>query len=811
MKALQLAVRRLSRTPGFSLVALASLAVCCAANLMIFAIVHTVLLRPLPFPEAERLVTIYNSYPNAGLPRNPASVRDYFSRREAIPAFSSVSSYRPGVETQGEPGATRRVSVLYITPEFFDTLGVRLAMGRAFDDAAMALGGPRHLVVSHAFWRDRLGGIAHPIGMDVQLGGRDYQITGVLPEGFHYLSQHAELFLPLVSNAEQRALNALHGEHAEMIARLAPGASTEEALAQLQAHYEVESRGYPWAEDVAAAGFRLHVAGLHADHVAAVRPLLLWLQLGAACLLLVGLFNLVNLLLVRHSARSADLAVQHALGARRRSLLAPVALENLLIVAGGISLGLVLARVGLLALERHAAEALALAGNLELSPAVLIAAALIVPPLAAVLTVPIALAQSRVLCGQSRAPALTSRSESPRAQRLRHVFSMLQIAAAFVLLSGAAAMGLGLRAALDTDPGFDPRGLVVADLLLPPEHYPDRGARLAFAERLAERAAPQFEALGFSTNVPVRGRSGVNDMQALHIVGFTPQPGVSPLLHFRYGVNSDYFRAMGIELLEGRMLTASDLQGAARNVVVDEDFARQYWAPGTALGQRLFDGPDAGAAREAFTVVGVVRAVKQTELGEDTRNGVVYFPYPFLPHASVFVSARLRSGDGAGIEAVRELLLEVDPSLAADRIQPMQSRLEATLLRQSLPAALASFFSLAALALAGLGCFGVLSYSVTLRRREIGLRMAVGARGLQIVSRVLANGLQLLAGGALLGAALIALAAFILPSLSTALPGPMPSSLALSLGLLAAVSLIASLLPALRAASIPPTVALRGP
>lgn len=181
MKTLQLALRRLSRAPGFSLVAVTSLAVCCAANLMLFAVVHSVLLKPLPFPEAERLVTVYNSYPNAGLPRNPASVRDYFSRREALPAFSAVSSYRHGVETQGEPGAVSRMGVLYITPDFFDTLGVDLAMGRVFDAAAMEPGGPRQVVVSHAFWRDQLQGAANPAGRELRLGGRSYQVTGVLP------------------------------------------------------------------------------------------------------------------------------------------------------------------------------------------------------------------------------------------------------------------------------------------------------------------------------------------------------------------------------------------------------------------------------------------------------------------------------------------------------------------------------------------------------------------------------------------------------------------------------------------------------
>jgi predicted permease len=809
MREIRHALHRLLRQPGFCMTVVLTLAICAAANLMVFAVLHSVLLRPLPYPEPDRLVTVFNRYLHAGLPRNPASVRDYFSRRGQIDAFESVSAFRYGTETHGQAGSAARRASLNITPEFFDTLGVALARGRGFEEATMDLGGPREMIVSYRFWQQQLGGAAEAVGATLELSGISRTVVGVLPENFSFLSTPVDFYLPLVSTLEQRGLNALHGEHADMLARLRPGATLDQALAQLEAHYAVSARGYPWAQEVAAAGFSINIAPLQADHVASVRPLLWLLQAGALGLLLIGAVNLMNLLLVRYSARAGELGIRRALGARSRDLLTQIGTESLLLGSAGAALGLLLAQQGLFLLRTFAVDALPLSDRIQLPPAMLLGATAAVLILSLLLALPIAIVSLRqtlpaMIGGQTRGG-----TGSRRAQRLRQGFSVLQIASAFLLLAGAASLGLSLRAALRSDPGFEPAGVTVAELALPQASYANAEARLAWAERVLEEGGARggFEAIGFSTNVPVRGRSGVNDMQAMHVVGFTPQPGTSPLLHFRYGVAGEYFEAMGVPLLRGRLLDSTDTRGASRHVVVDEDFARQYWPDGDALGRRLFDGPDAREPNEAFTVVGVVGAVRQTELGEDARNGAIYFPYRHLPHAEVFVSVRSHADAGAEA-ALRSLIAGLDPALAVDRIGSMQSRIDATLVRQRVPALLASGFSVTAMLLAGLGCFGVLSYGVALRRREFGLRMAVGARRGEILRQVLRTGLGLLAMGCTLGLVLAWLLSAALQSLLPGLPAVGADSLLLSLGLLALVSFIASLLPARRAASIPPTVAM---
>jgi len=811
MREIRHALRRLLRQPGFSLTAVLTLAVCLGANLMIFAVVQSVLLRPLPYPEAERLVTVFNRYPQAGLPRNPASVHNYFTRRGQIEAFESVSSFRYGTETHGQAGAVSRQASLNITPEFFDTLQVPLAQGRGFDERAMDPGAANELIVSHRFWQQQLGSAANAIGSRVELSGESHAVIGVLPESFSFLSTPVDLYLPLVSNAEQRSLNAMHGEHADMLARLKPGASVEQALAQLEAHYEVHAQGYPWAREIEAAGFSMQVVPLHADHVAAARPLLLMLQAGALGLLLIGAVNLVNLLLVRYSARAHELGLRRALGARSRDLLVQISTETLLLGVAGTGLGLLLAQQGLQLLGWLGTDALPLAARIELSPLLLTTAALAAPLLSLALALPVAWTSLRQPLAQAIGGQSRGSSSDRRGQRLRQGFSVIQIASAFLLLAGTASLGLGLRATLQADPGFAPEGVTIAELALPHAAYPDADARLALAGRVLESAVSSgsFAAVGFSTNVPVRGRHGVNDMQAMSIVGHAPQPGVSPLLHYRYGVAGDYFQALGIPLLAGRLLSAGDALGSGRRVVIDEDFARQYWPNGNAIGQRVFEGPDPREdMAEAFTVVGVVGAVKQTELGADSRNGAIYFPYRYLPHAQVFFSARGSHEPVAASALLRAQIAASDPGLAVDQIAPMQARIERTLLARQAPALLASGFSVAALLLAGLGCFGVLSCGVALRRREIGLRMAIGARPRDILGQVMGAGLGLLLAGSALGLA----ASWILVSaLETWLPelaAPGAEPLLLSFGLLALISLLASALPAHKAATVAPIAAM---
>ena len=810
MAGLRWILRRLSRAPGFVLASLGVLVVCLAANLVIHAVLHSLLWQPLPFPRAEQLVTVYNSYPQAGLPRSGASIRDYFTRRNGqVEAFSSVSSYRHASEPVAIAGQVQRRPVLRITPEFFDTLGIGLASGRRFADAEMNPGAQRVAIISEGFRRSVLGGRS-ALGERIEIGGTPHTVVGVVPAGFRFLSSQAELFLPLVSTAEQRALNALHGEQAEMLGRLAEGVDPAQALAQIKARHAATSEGYPWARQVEEAGFTLHLAGLQEDHVAAVRPLLWLLQAGAVLLLAVGAANLLNLALLRHGAGRADASVRWALGAGQFDLLLPVIAETLLLCTLGTLIALAVAWVGLQVAEPLFAAHLPMGLPLSLGGASLLAGLLGGAALAGVLVGGLVIASRQTPALPGAASSGRSRSADRKTARSRQYFAGVQMALAFVLLAAAGALGIGLEQARRSAPGFDAEHSLVAALDLPASRYPDTAARLAFARQVAERmqGTGGVQSLGFSTNVPVRGAGSFNDRQAIQVVGFEPVPGQSPLLHNRYGVAGDYFRALGIELIEGRYLQPRDLEPGSRAVVVDQDFARFYWPEGEVLGQRLFNGPDAGPAEQAFTVVGVVASVRQQEVHLGRGNGTLYFPYTELPHPSVFVVLRTSIDPEMQLAPLRAALAGLDPALALDDVRPMRARIDDTLAAYRAPALLSTLFAAAAVMLAGVGSAGLLAYLVGLQRREIGMRLALGARSGQILRRYLGFGLRVCIVGALVGG-LLSMA--VLHGIGLWLPG-VPTAREAAPGaallVLCAVALLSSVGPALRAARIPPRVVL---
>jgi predicted permease len=810
MTEILLAFRRLRQQPGFALAAVLMLGLCLGANLTVFAVVDSALLQPLPFAGGERLVTIYNSYPKAGLDRANASIRNYFTRRENIAAFESVSEIQPGSEVVGVGAEHERHDVLRVTPEFFATLGSAPVLGRSFLDQEMTPQADASVVISDRYWRQHLAADPAVLGRDIEIGGQRKAVVGVLPPGFHYLSSAAQLYLPLVSNAEQRSLNALHSEEAQMIARLKPGVSIAQAQAQVEADNALQSRGYPWAAEVAAAGFQVKVVDLHADQVASIRPILLLLQTGALGLLVIGAVNLLNLLLVRATARNKEMGVRRALGAAGRQLLQQVLTESLVLCLLGAALGLAVAAAGISLLDWLGASQLPLVAGVKIN-ARLIGAALSGALLISLL---IALPIAWFTLRQSLATTLKSESRGGSAdvatQRWRHAFIVVQIALAFVLLSSAGLLGLSLQRAMASAPGFRAEQLLTARLSLPQANYGDADARTRFAMRALEQLAHQAGVVttALSTNLPVMGRDSFNDSNAMTIPGYQPPAGVSPRLHYRYGVFGDYFQALGISLQAGRFLNSDDSAGDQRVCVVDEDFAHYYWPAGQAIGQRVFEGPDARADDQAFTVVGVVGAVRQKELTDTHGNGAIYFPYRHLANSAVYLITRSAQAPETMAPVLRTALREIDPQLALDQVKSMDSRIADTLLTRRSPALMASLFSALALVLAGLGSFAVLSYAVAQQRREIAVRMALGARAAQIQRHFLGLGLRLLLFGAALGVLGAWLAGTAMQSVLFAVPSLEPVSLLATAAVLGVVTLAACLVPALRAAQISPLAVL---
>ena len=392
-------------------------------------------------------------------------------------------------------------------------------------------------------------------------------------------------------------------------------------------------------------------------------------------------------------------------------------------------------------------------------------------------------------------------------QSLRHGFIVAQIALAFVLLTGTGLLGLSLRRAMEVSPGFRVDHVLTGQLSLPGSRYRDGGSVLTFTERLLAEMGnqPGVVAAGVVNNVPFSGNTGKS---AANVKGHVLRPGESPRGHYSYGVGGDYFRAMGFTLKAGRFLNAADSRRSERVCVVDEDFARYYWRHGEAIGQRLFQDSDPGPDSQAFTVVGVVASVKQAGLTQEEAQGAIYYPFAFRPTSELFVAARTSlSPESVGL-TLRRVVRQMDSDLPVNDLQSMESRISDSLVARRSPALLAGFFSAIAVLLTALGTYGVLSYSVAQRRREIGVRMALGALPGQIRGQFLRLALRLFAGGAVLGVAGAWLAGRAMQSVLFHVPALSLPTLAVAAAVMGVVSLVACLWPSQRAARISPLEAL---
>ncbi len=804
MNDLKFALRQLRKSPAFTVTALATVAICLGANLAIFAVIDSILLRPLPFPQSDRLVTTFNTYPKAGVENDGSSITNYYERRGNIPAFESLSMYMERAETVGDPGSMQQEEIVRISPEFFTTLGVSPAIGRNFTEEETAAQ-KNVIILTDAFWRQRFNSDPNILGRDTRINGIPRRIVGVLPPAFRFLSSEARVFLPIKSDMEQRGPKARHtnvnGTH--LIARLKPGATIAEAQAQIDAHNAAVEKDNPEAKMMAEAGFRSPVVPLHAYHVRSIRPTLLLMQAGVFFLLLIGTVNLVNLLLIRSSDRAKEMAIRQSMGASRWHVVKQVTIETVLLTSVGGVLGLIIGAWGIRLLEILGADRLPLGAHVSFDnhlAAIGLVGAIV---LGIIITAPIAWFNLR----SHLANALQSESRTGTinrtTQRLRHGFIVAQIALAFILLAGAALLGLSLKNVLAVPSGFRAEHVLTGECTISWDVIPNR---VVIIDRLLEsiRQQPGIVSAGTITSIPLSGDSGKT---VITPKDYVPPPGQSQQGHYSYGVHGDYFSVLGIPLREGRFLTSADSHRPERVCVVDEDFARRYWPNGGALGQRIAVGDETDDAK-LFTIVGVVGAVKQAELTEPQGQGAVYLPLVYRENNSVFVVTRTSQRPEAFAETLRKLVRAANPDLAIDNLRSMDTRIAESLIARRSPALLAGIFAGVALLLAAIRTYGVLSYAVAQRHREIGIRMALGAQRKQIGTQFFSLGLRLLAAGTILGLIGAWLAGRAMQSVLFDVPTLHIAILIGTAFVLAAVSLVACLIPVRRATLVNPIEAL---
>jgi predicted permease len=803
----RLAMRGLARDKGFTVAALLTFALCLGANVALFAVVNAVLVRPLPFPNPDRIVTVYNSYPRAGVDKAGASVPHYLERRAGVAAFAEAAAYRDGGVTLGEAGSPDRVASMQVTPSFFKVLGVSAARGRTFTEDEGVYGKDAEVVLSDSLWKQDYASNPGAVGRKVRVDGKPQTIIGVMPPGFRFGTSKAQVWTPMAFSDDDKKPTQRHGNNMSMMARLRPDATIAEAQSQVDAvnkHAEAED---PYAKLVADAGFHTVVADLHKDYVTEARPLLLMLQAGVLFLLLIGTVNLANLLLVRASARSKEFSVRQVLGAGRVQLARLLIAETLVLSLAGGLLGLGLGWAALRGLEFLGVNDLPHFGEYTLDPtvcaaalaaSVLIGLLLALPMLWSVVRDNLALA----LSVESRGGTTTR-----AAHRLRHALIVAQFALAFTLLVGTGLLAMSFSKVISVSPGFRPENVLTGAVPLPYARYKEDKDKLAFTQRLGQelRAVPGVTAVGFSTAVPFDGNY---DNNAISIEGQPPAPGQSLQTHYTSGVTGDFFAVLGITLREGRLLTEDDSVRKLRVCVIDEDVAHRYWPGGNALGHRLWNGaPD--KPDQTYTIVGVVGATKVSDLADTRAYGSIYFPY--FHYAGYYLQVLLRTTQApqAAGPALRAAVLRVDPELPVADLKTMSARLDDSLVSRRSPLMLAGILAGVALVLAAVGIYGVLAYAVAERRREIGVRMALGALPQQILAQFLSLGAKIVVAGSIIGGVGGWLVGRAMVSLLFGVGAAQPAVFACAAGLLSLVAMTACLLPALRAARVPPMEALR--
>jgi predicted permease len=816
---LRFASRLLWKDRGFSLTTVATLALCLAANVAIFAVVNAVLLRPLPFPEPDRILTLSNSYPGAGVDVASNGVPDYFDRLEQITVFEELAMYRSqgvtlGGAGQGDP---ERVTSMPVTPSFFRLLRVEALRGRLFTEEEAEPGNDRQVVLSHGLWQRRFGGRDDVLGQDLRLNGAPHTIVGIAPPDFRFINPNVQLWTPVAFTPEQRADDQRHSNNWQQMGRLKPGATLRQAQEQLHALNAANMERFPqWREILTNAGFHTRVAVLQDELVREARGTLYLLWGGVTLVLIIGCVNVANLASIRATGRVRELATRAALGASFTRLTRQLMTESVLlaIMAGvsGLLLGWgALGASGLLGFDQlPRGEQIALDGR-----SVLFAGALVLVVGISVALLPI-LTLRRTNLAQTVREEGRSGTPSRGVRAMRQVLVTSQVAFALILLVGAGLLLASFQRVLNVDPGFRPDNLLTGWVSLPAARYADmadvRAQMLRAVDRL--RALPGVVAVGTTTTLPFGG--GYSDSVIL-AEGYQMAPGES-LISPNYIIAGDgFFETMGIRLVEGRLFDARDAEGAQRTIIVDRRLANKFWGGQSAVGKRMHRPGDPQDVMkpppedEWFTVVGVVAEVRlagMVDSAEFQRAGAYYLPYHQHPTRTLGVAIRTSQEPSVVLSAVRAAITGIDPELPFYDVRTMADRMEQSLVDRRTPMLLATAFAGVALLLAAIGVYGVLAYQVNQRRREIGIRMALGAATGSIFAMVLREGAAIVTIGAGVGFAGAFLLRHTLQSQLYDVGAMDPRVLGSVAAVLLVVALIACLLPARKAARTDPVVAL---
>ncbi|MEM7416042.1 MAG: ABC transporter permease [Gemmatimonadota bacterium] len=798
-------LRQLGRNPGFALIAIFTIALAIGATTSVFSVVDGIMLRALPYDEPDELVMIWADYTRRDvvLPdksREWLSWDNFMDLRDQVPAIEAAAAFGGFNPTMtGTGSGAQRVSGAAVSRGMLvDVLGEEPALGRSFTVEEARADGPNVVVISDGFWRRAFGADPTIVDQTVLLGNQPFTIVGVMPAAFRPLPfLGTDLWTPL--QLDETSLGRRGGAWLRAVGRLTDAGAFELARTQadeLGARLEEE---YPVANN--DIGYNLYP--LQSDLVRNESSAL-WVLLAAVVfVLLIGCVNVANLLVARGTTRTAELAVRVALGAGRGRVVSQLVTESLLLAVIGGTIGIALAFVGTDALIGMAPAGTPRLDQVGVDGRILLFAAAVTMSTGALFGILPALRAARTdPAGALRAGGRSGGSHN--AARLRNSLVVGQIGMALVLLVGAGLLVRSFQNLSRVDLGFEPEGVVALQVQLPQVRYPDAASRLGFFNPLEERLAslPGVQSAGSITNLPLMGFDGDN---TFWVEGApAPEPGLEPSVWLRR-ITPGYFETMGLPLLKGRGFDSSDDGDAARVIIVNETLERDYF-DGNAIGKRLnVNDPDNPVWRE---VVGVARDVKNFGVRAESRNAL-YVPYTQAATTFMFTVVKTSMEPAAIIGAVRSEVAALDTDIALANVQPMTEIVATSMQTDRFTTTLLGGFALVALLLAVVGLYGVVSYSVSTRIREMGVRIALGANGGGIRSLVLRWSLGLAAVGIVLGS----IGAFGLTRLLDDLLFEVSATDVTTFGavsvVMALAALVASLVPAMRATRVDPVSVLK--
>ena len=799
---LRYALRGLLKSPGFTAVAVIAIALGIGANTAIFSVINAVLLRSLPFPEPDKLIAVWQTDVKRNINHLPASFTKFTDLAEQNQVFASIGAYTWGTFNLSGGQEPEQVYGVKVSQGLFPALGVRPALGRWFLPEEDRRGGSDVVVISNGLWHRRYGSDPNLIGKTIGLDGRSATVVGIMPANFQFPDGTTEVWVPRVfENNILTQLQIKNGaSYLVLIARLKPDASLEQARVEIDTindRYRQQNPGYVDALS------QLNAVPLLEDTVSNIRPTLMVLMGAVGFVLLIACANVANLLLARAATRHKEVSLRMALGASRARLIRQFLTESLVLAAAGGGLGLLIAGLGVRLLTSANLDNIPRAGQVRIDGWTLGFTLALSLSTGIIFGIVPALRASRASLMDSLKEAGRGASESPRRNRMRSLLVVGEVAIALVLMVGA---GLLLRSFIrlaGVDPGFNPHGLLTMRFSLSTARYPQPKQQERFFEDVVRRVQilPGVLSAAVSSFLPL---GGGNIFYFFHPEG---QPdlgaGKNPI-SLLGAIHPDYFRTMGIPLQRGRAFNEQDNDDATRVAIIDQSMARRYWPTEDPIGKHII------YSRENITleIVGVVGDVKYSSL-DSGANNEMYVPYTQRPWPNMTLEVRTASDPLAFAATVRAQALDVDKEQPVASARTMDRVVADSISQARLTMLLLAIFAAVAVALAVVGIYGVMSYSVAQRTHEIGIRMALGAERGDVLQLVVRQGMILALIGLAVGlAGVFGLTRFLTSLLFEIRPTDTATLVIVSLGLLG-VALLACFVPARRATKVNPVVALR--